>query len=219
MKSARFTIAGMLATIGGLGIGFAALTHPNEWTASALLTMTYGLLLVSLLAAVGNHDIRRAFWMGFALFGWAYGLVNLNVGPGGSVSQDLITTRAIDRLRPVLHPNEKPYSPMIMNWNGTTPLPLYSPYSPNVWAANGSPNGVNSWPAVASSICPSCGSTIVGASADAFSRIGQSVATVIVALLGGITGTIVFQRARRHERRNQDSTSSEIALNEPLRSA
>jgi hypothetical protein len=45
------------------------------------------------------------------------------------------------------------------------------------------------------------------------------VATVMVALFGGITGTIVFQRARRHERRTQDATSSEIALKEPLRSA
>lgn len=215
MKSARFTIAGMLATIGGLGVGFAALTHPNDWAASALLTMTFGMLLLSLLVAVGNHDIRRAFWMGFALFGWSHGLVTLNVGLGGSVSQDLITTRAIERLRPILHPTQTAFAPMIMNGNGPVPSSGFSPPSPYAWAFNGTQTGINTWPV----ICPSCGLITAGTSVDAFSRIGQAVATVIVALFGGITGTTVFRRARRHERRTQESTSSEIALNEPLRSA
>jgi hypothetical protein len=94
MRSLRFTIAGLIGVITFLGIGLAALREASELWDSGLFTLTLGVLLVAVLLAVHRREDRRAFWAGFALFGWGY--MALSLVP--STEPRLLTTRALTYL-------------------------------------------------------------------------------------------------------------------------
>ena len=70
MRYIRFNIASLLVTILIIGFGFAALRESNDLWDSGVLTLTLGVLLISILLAIRRTAKQRAFWIGFALFGW-----------------------------------------------------------------------------------------------------------------------------------------------------
>ena len=74
-----------------VGVGFAALRESNEIWDSGLFTLTLGVLLISILLAIHRTESRRAFWLGFALFGWSY--LGLSLVP--SIESRLMTTKAL----------------------------------------------------------------------------------------------------------------------------
>jgi hypothetical protein len=94
MPKLRFNIASLLGVIFILGVGFAALRESSDLWESGVLTLMIGVLLISILLAVHRTESKRAFWVGFALFGWAY--MGLTFMP--SVESRLITTRALHYL-------------------------------------------------------------------------------------------------------------------------
>ncbi len=72
MSRFRFNIANLLVIIFILGVGFAALRESSDLWESGIFTLTLGVLLTSILLAIHRHEKRRAFWIGFAVFGWIY---------------------------------------------------------------------------------------------------------------------------------------------------
>ena len=58
---------------------------------SGVFTLTLAALLISILLAIHRAEKRRAFWLGFALFGWIY--LGLSLVP--SIESRLITTKAL----------------------------------------------------------------------------------------------------------------------------
>src|SRR4051812_42547469 len=70
MRRPRITIASLLGIVAFVGVASAALREPTEAWDSTLLGLTLLLLLTSVLFAVHRSGDRRAFWQGFALFGW-----------------------------------------------------------------------------------------------------------------------------------------------------
>jgi hypothetical protein len=104
MKRMRFNIASLLVVILVLGIGLAALRESSDvWESSLftltlaaqlssiLLSITVGVLLISILLAVHSFGSRRAFWLGFTPFGWIY----LVLSQAPSIEHRLITTKAL----------------------------------------------------------------------------------------------------------------------------
>ena len=91
MRRIRFNIASLLVVVLLLAVGFAALRESNDLWESGVFTLTLGVLLISILLAVHRTESRRAFWMGFALFGSGY--VGLSLIP--SIESRLITTKAL----------------------------------------------------------------------------------------------------------------------------
>jgi hypothetical protein len=91
MPKLRFNIGNLLTIIFVLGVGFAALRESNDLWESGVFTLTIGLVLISILFAVHRTESRRAFWTGFALFGWVY--LGLSLIP--SIESRLITTKAL----------------------------------------------------------------------------------------------------------------------------
>ena len=91
MPKLRFNIASMLVIILVLAIGFAALRESNDLWDSGVFTLTIGVLLISILLAVHRTESRRAFWIGFALFGWVY--LGLALIP--SIESRLMTTKGL----------------------------------------------------------------------------------------------------------------------------
>jgi hypothetical protein len=91
MKRIRFNIASLLGVIWVLGVGFAALRESSDLWESGIFSVTLGMLSISILLAVYRTEQTRAFWIGFAVFGWIY--LALALMP--STESGLITTRAL----------------------------------------------------------------------------------------------------------------------------
>jgi hypothetical protein len=91
MKRFRFHIGSLLILVVLLGVGFAALREASDLWDGIVLSSAVGILLVSVLLVVHRRAERRAFWAGFALFGWGYlGLIALP-----SIEPRLLTTKAL----------------------------------------------------------------------------------------------------------------------------
>jgi hypothetical protein len=104
MKSPRVSILGLIAGVVACGVAFAALRLGSDYWLSAFYTMTVALLLFAVVAARYRRGTSRAFWFGFAVFGWGMFLLGSNPwmprsGFDGEFSNDinpnLLTTRLI----------------------------------------------------------------------------------------------------------------------------
>jgi hypothetical protein len=91
MKSFRFHLGTLVILVLLIGVGIAALRESNEIWDSGIFSVTFGVLLVSILLAIHRTERRRAFWLGFALFGWIYLVLTLMP----SIEPRLITTTAL----------------------------------------------------------------------------------------------------------------------------
>jgi hypothetical protein len=94
MRKLRFNIASLLLVVLVAGVGFAALRESNEIWASGVFTITLGVLLISIVLATHRREKRRAFWLGFAVFGAGY--LALSLIP--SIESRLLTRKALDYL-------------------------------------------------------------------------------------------------------------------------
>jgi hypothetical protein len=94
MHYLRYNIASALGAILFVAVGFAALREADELWDNWLFSLTLGLLLFAVLLAAYRTGERRAFWIGFALFGWGY--LSLSLIP--STEPRLITTKALSYL-------------------------------------------------------------------------------------------------------------------------
>src|SRR3954449_13470858 len=70
--SRRISLAGLMALIFVFAIGVAALRDASETWTGIVLLMTLGLLGVSVFGVIYRSGGRRAWWLGFGLFGWGY---------------------------------------------------------------------------------------------------------------------------------------------------
>src|SRR4051794_21139309 len=80
----RVSILGMMAIIVATAMAFAALRSASDLWFSTTSTFCTVLLLVALIAARFRRGSERAFWFGFAVFGW--GFFRLGLGPWASES-------------------------------------------------------------------------------------------------------------------------------------
>src|SRR5262249_23411754 len=104
------------------------------------------ILLVSVLLAVHRTESRRAFWIGFALFGWAY--LALTLVP--AIESRLLTTKALAYLdskvpgRPVVITGQAWGDPL-NGQDGSTVAVAFSPQGD--LAVTGGQGGVRIWDA------------------------------------------------------------------------
>jgi len=94
MKHFRFSIASLLVVVLFFAVGFAALRESSDVWESGCFTLTLAALLISILLAVHRTESSRAFWLGFAVFGWTY--LGLSLVP--SIESRLMTTKALTYL-------------------------------------------------------------------------------------------------------------------------
>lgn len=89
----RPTVLGLMAVVACFAVGLAALRTNDEYTAAAILAVTYLILCTSTLLAI----YRRGAWAGFAVFGWAQFLIcQPNTAP--PVGATSLTNRVAYRL-------------------------------------------------------------------------------------------------------------------------
>src|SRR4051812_16073568 len=94
MARPRFSIAALLLVVIAAGVAVAALRASTDAWDGGVLGVPLLALLTSVLLAGHRRGRRRAFWLGFALFGWAYLVMSL-VPP---IEARLPTTRGLGLL-------------------------------------------------------------------------------------------------------------------------
>lgn len=77
MRLPRFKIRSLLGVVLFAGIAIAALRQADDLWDSGMLGLTLLGLMTAVLLAVHRTDHRRAYWVGFALFGWTYLIASL----------------------------------------------------------------------------------------------------------------------------------------------
>jgi hypothetical protein len=96
MPRLRISLWIMLAAVALAALGLAGMASPSRLALAVAATVTLAVLLAAILAAWLGPRIDRAFWVGFAVFGWTY-LVLTNLDwVGGRFGHDL--TAGLDDL-------------------------------------------------------------------------------------------------------------------------
>jgi hypothetical protein len=90
----RYTLPTLAAVVTGIAIACAALLKANAWIASTAWTLLFLLLSWATVAAILAAPRRRGFWAGFAVVGWLYLVVG--IGPFSAYHQgNLLTTASL----------------------------------------------------------------------------------------------------------------------------
>ena len=102
----RFSLAGSLWFVALLALGFAAVREASDFWVGATYLVTLGLLCASVLGAVLERGRGGAWWLGFALFGWAYLLAPSVPGlaPSPSLPSDDLARRIFAASNPAPGP-------------------------------------------------------------------------------------------------------------------
>ena len=192
MTRPRFTIAGILGSVVLVAIGLAALRSATDTWDGGVFGVILTVLMISILLVIHRKQGRRAYWLGFALFGWAYLVMSL-VPPIGA---RLPTTKLLARLDALL--GERPWintlSQFIDQQNPSWARPdsrtvAFSPQGDISMstkqglvflgtAPNGSPLAVR------------------GGTTQNFVRIGHSLLALILALVGGSLSRRLYSTGR-----------------------
>jgi hypothetical protein len=173
---ARVSIAGLMAAVLLLAIGFAGLHTASALWASAIFTFTITLLAAALLGAAASRGRYRMACLGFGLFGWVYLLTTfwLWPGPNGVSAPPFLTKALLDAVQP---PSKTPTAMTIdrgpVGEMSTEPPPHVATTVP------GTRNMVTS--------APYTGRVV---NLHHYRRIGHMLAAIAFGLLGGLLGSI-----------------------------
>ncbi len=193
MKRFRFHIGTLLLIVLFLGIGLAALRESTDLWDSGLFTATLAILLFSMLLSVHRKESRRAFWIGFALFGWIYlGLVLMP-----SIEPRLITTKTLAFLNTKVS-RSAPAGLATFDYDNDGSMDLYvvnNAQLSNLYHNNG--NGTFADVTAVAGLKPTgkqgwfpnmlAGPSLTGiGTAENFVRIGHSLLALIAAIIGGL---------------------------------
>ncbi len=119
MAHLRISVAGMMTLLLGLGLVLASLRFPSYAAAAAALLVTQAILAFAILAVVYRAGEGRAFWLGFALFGWGYMALTWESWIGQSADRpEMLTSIALDHLGAWFHRTPAPQTAL---WPFTGP--------------------------------------------------------------------------------------------------
>jgi hypothetical protein len=104
----RFSIRAILIATGYTAIAVAALVNPTKPWLGVMYGITVAMLFFSLLGMIYRTERARAFWTGFALFGFGY--LGLIFGPFSELSAKLPTSLVLEYTLYKFHgPSMSPY--------------------------------------------------------------------------------------------------------------
>lgn len=103
MVRPRVSIFGLMGVVLICAVGVAALRAASALWAGGVLLLTLTVLGVTLLGAIFRRGARRAFWVGFALFGWGYLILACGPWFGQEVRPNLATSLVFDMVYARMH--------------------------------------------------------------------------------------------------------------------
>jgi hypothetical protein len=207
MLPTRFSLAALMFAVLCVAVGFAALHAASEIWATAAFQLTILILLVAVVAAVFGGRGLRPFSSGVAVFGWAY--IVLAFGPWftANTAPHLLTTKSLEYLHQHIsaHPlrvgdkvsvlwGSRWWRCTLIAIQGNQYLIRYDGYSPSS----------DEWVTAA---------RIRGGEPIHFLRIGQSLWSLIHAVVGGVIAQWMY--SRRRSDRNESSDSATMRAPQP----
>ena len=72
MRRFQFSLRALLGATVFVAVACSTLLYASDTIASVVFTVTAVVLLAAVLAALFRRGTSRAFWVGFAIFGWGY---------------------------------------------------------------------------------------------------------------------------------------------------
>lgn len=97
-----FSPRNLLLLVTFVALSIASLRYPSRLCASVMFTLALVFLLSSILGIVYGRDRGRAFWTGFAVFGWCYLVVVFGPWFDRYVGPRLLSTHGIAYLQTVM---------------------------------------------------------------------------------------------------------------------
>jgi hypothetical protein len=207
VRRPRFTIASLVVLILFVAVSAAALREANDVWDSGVFGLTALALLASVLLAVHQDGRRKAFWLGFALFGGAYLFASL-VPP---VEARLPTTKGLAYLDSLVPGRTVTFTVSTVNFTG--------PVSSTTTATNGktivitgtgslntsNPPPIRFWNAMTGRLLVSPAGT-----SENFVRIGHSLLALALAFAGGRFSRALYVRNRErvHDAQASDPAAS-----------
>jgi hypothetical protein len=184
----RLSIAGLMAAVLLLAVGFAGLRTASALWASALFTLTVILLAAASLGVAVSRRQTRMACLGFSLFGWIYLLTTfwLWPGPNGVSAPPFLTKSLLDAVQPASQ------TPAAMTIDAG-PAGELSTESPLMVETTISPG--------LTGMTPYAGRVI---NLLHYRRIGHMLAAIGFGLLGGLLGTIGSAMREAGEGRHPD---------------
>jgi hypothetical protein len=206
VRPVRFTIATLIAVVAFAAVAIAALREASELWDSSLFSLTFAALLVATLLAVHRTGRSRAFWGGFALFGWAY-LISSLIPP---VEARLLTTKGLGYLESKRPGRQVTRGKLYIR---KVRLPIEDGGGPAPVTFR-TVDVIGSQPSTVTALYKLKSGTFLaaqGGTPEDFVRIGHSLIALLLAFLGGHASRLLYGRS-------EDCRDSEN-LNPPMPSS
>ena len=186
MRLPRFTIRSLLEVVLLVSVALAALRASTDVWDGCLLGLALLLLLTATLLAVHRTRCKRAYWLGFSLFGWVYPSASF-VPP---VESRLPTTKGLADLHSKLPRRETASEFLYRLLVSGDPGGLPSPPQPGVadLTSMGASDWAYSWMFTGAALPGPSGTT------ENFVRIGHSLLALVVALIGGCLSRRLYDK-------------------------
>jgi hypothetical protein len=199
MRRFRFSIARLLGVVFYVAVAVAALRAATDAWDSAIFGLTLLAFLTAVLLAIHRADRRRASWLGFALFGWAY----LGASLIPPFESRLPTTTGLAYLDSKVPGRDASVGRRLM-WlykgqaRKAVSTVTFSPDGRLIAPVQGST--VRLWDAVTGRLLSGQGGT-----SESFLHIGHSLVALLVAFLGGHLSRHLYD-GRRGRREDETAT-------------
>jgi hypothetical protein len=199
MRRFRFNIASLLAVVLFLAVGIAALREANDTWDSSLFSITISVLLISILLDIHRTEKRRAFWLGFALFGSAYMAISL----APLIESKLITTKVLDYLDSKIR--DRSFVSLSRVWDTWSSQPNQNnqalPSASIAFSPQGNQFVFGDWTVTGNVVVTARGSTM------SFIRIGHTLLAWIAAILGALLSQFFHRRSRERTSEEPNRTN------------
>jgi hypothetical protein len=174
----RVTILGIMAFVALVATSLVALRSTLEIWASAYFSLSLVLLCTAIPGMAYRRGVRRAFWVGFAAFGWPYLILCYGPVPGTSIKPPpLLTTKLLE---------------MAYSHVSTVPPSEITVFGSGMWD--------DSRNVKVTSTATSGGFTFFRNDTEDFQRAGHGIINLIFACVGGFIGHSFASRLAREER-------------------
>ncbi len=180
----QFSLRGLLLFAAFVAVSCAALMYPSIWWASLCLTGAVIVDLVAVLGAVYRRGSARAFWVGFAVMGWAYLLLVFAPLLDRHVGHELAATKVLAYLEVKLaRPENVPFGYGAVTGMGNSAEVALNPYARlNLSSESGT-------------------STLLPPQWYPFQQAGHSLFAVALAVCGGLLARRFQQREEEENRK------------------
>jgi hypothetical protein len=204
MRLPRYKIRTLLGVVLFVAIAVAALRAADEAWDGGFLGLALLILLTAVLLGVHRTERKRAYWLGFALFGWAYLIASL-IPPIGS---RLPTTMGLALIDSKIPGRQRAWVTSVLAYTslaGTNPVQGYVvPQQVNTLVSSPQ-GGVWLWDATTGKPLAA-----LGGSSESFIRIGHSLLALALAFLGGHLSRYLWQTGQGRSSNDRPISSSPL---------